>query len=267
MAKGTTYGLVGILAVMVVLSDGGKATSRQGALATIADETFGKVVLALVALGLACYAIWRLAEAVFGTSDNDGLEDWGHRLASLARTLIYGALTFTTVKILFGAPAGSENEKTRESTATVLSWPGGRWIAGIAGLVIVGIGLWQAYEGLTKKFEEEWRTGEMSSIARRWACRIGTAGHLARGVVFTLIGIFIVKAALEYDPKDAIGLDGALRKLADAPYGPYLLGIVAAGLICFAVFCFVDARYRHVTTAGNDPLGPRGRKPGLAATA
>lgn len=107
----------------------------------------------------------------------------------------------------------------------------------------------------------------MSSTARRWACRIGVAGHLARGVVFTLIGIFITKAALEYDPKEAIGLDGALQKLAGASYGPYLLGLVAAGLICFAVFCLVDARYRDVSVGnGKAPLPPRGRDSRLAPT-
>jgi hypothetical protein len=87
----------------------------------------------------------------------------------------------------------------------------------------------------------------MGSTAHRWACRIGVAGHLARGVVFTLIGVFVIRAAIQYDPSEAIGLDGALQKLAAADYGPYLLGLTAAGLIAYGVYCLVDARYRDVS--------------------
>jgi hypothetical protein len=87
----------------------------------------------------------------------------------------------------------------------------------------------------------------MGSAARRWGGRVGTFGHVARGVVFGLIGVFVIKAALEYDPKEAIGLDGALQKLASAAYGPYLLGVTAAGLIAYGLYCLVDARYRDVS--------------------
>ena len=111
----------------------------------------------------------------------------------------------------------------------------------------MGAGLWNLYRGLSRKFEDKWRTGEMSSIARRWGGRAGAAGHVARAVVFGLIGVFVIRAALEYDPKKAIGLDGALQKLAAAAYGPYLLGVTAAGLLAYGLYCFVDARYRDVS--------------------
>jgi Domain of Unknown Function (DUF1206) len=129
----------------------------------------------------------------------------------------------------------------------VLSWPAGTWLAGIAGAVVVGVGLWNLYRGIARKFEDRWRTGEMREQARKWGARAGVVGHAARGVVFSLIGIFLVKAAIDYKPKDAIGLDGALRKLADAGYGPYLLGLTAAGLVAYGLYCFVDARYRDVS--------------------
>lgn len=97
----------------------------------------------------------------------------------------------------------------------------------------------------------------MSETERTWGGRAGVAGHLARAVVFGLIGIFVTKAAVDYNPKDAIGLDGALQKLAGTVYGPYLLGLTAAGLLCYAVYCLVDARYRDVSTNGGTTGGSR----------
>jgi hypothetical protein len=149
----------------------------------------------------------------------------------------------------------SQNEKAHHSTAIVLSWPAGRWIVGVAGLAIIGAGLWNLYRGLTKKFEKKWHTGEMREVERTWGGRAGVAGHVARGVVFGLIGVFVTKAAIDYNPKDAIGLDGALQKLAHQSYGPWLLGLTAAGLVCYGIYCLVDARYRDVSTGGGGNSG------------
>jgi hypothetical protein len=251
VAKGVSYGIVGILALMLALGEGGKATSREGALATLAREPFGKVLLALLAAGFAAYALWRLLLAFASeVQDDEKLKGWGERGVNVVRSLIYAALTFGALKILLGS-GGSQSEtgQARETTGTVLSWPGGTWLVGITGLIIVGVGLWNAYQGITKKFEEEWRTGQMSQVAQRWGRRAGVVGHLSRAVVFSLIGIFVVKAAVEYEPREAIGLDGALSKLANATYGPYLLGITAAGLICYALYCLVDARYTDVSAS------------------
>jgi hypothetical protein len=180
--------------------------------------------------------------------------------------LIYAGLTFTTVKIILGSGAQqSQNQKAHKTTAALFDWPGGRWLVGIAGICIVGAGLWNLYRGLTKKFEEKWRTGKMNQSERKWGGRAGVAGHLARAVVFSLIGIFVTKAAIEYDPKDAIGLDGALQKLANATYGPYILGLTALGLLCYAVFCLVDARYRDVSTGGTSSSGQNRTRPRFAS--
>ncbi len=158
------------------------------------------------------------------------------------------------VKLLFGADSPSQNQEAREKTGTVLSWPGGEWIVVAAGLGIIAAGLWNAYSGVSTKFEDEWR-GEMSATARRWGRRAAVLGHVARGVGFTLIGIFLIKAALEYQPREAIGLDGALQKVANASYGPYLLALIAAGLVCYGVYCLADARYRDVSTNATAPTG------------
>ena len=254
VAKGISFAIVGILAIQLALGDGGKATSRQGALATIADESWGKILLVLLALGFAAYALWRFIQAFAERSDGDGDEaketakTWGKRAGYVGRGIIYASLTFTTVRLLSGSGGGgSQDQEAKRTTATVFDWPAGRWIVGIAGVAIVAAGLWNAYRGITKAFEEKWRTGQMSRTEQRWGRRVGVAGHLARGVVFGLIGVFITKAAIEHDPDDAIGLDGALQKLADTSYGPILLGVTAAGLLCYAAYCLVDARYRDVS--------------------
>jgi hypothetical protein len=152
----------------------------------------------------------------------------------------------------------SQNEEAHKTTAAVLDWPGGRWIVGVAGFCIIGVGLWNFYRGIARKFEDKWRTGEMSASERKWGGRAGVAGHLARAVVFALIGIFITKAAIDFHPSDAIGLDGALQKLADTSYGPYLLSVTAAGLLSYGLYCLVDARYRDVSANGAPPAAPRG---------
>jgi hypothetical protein len=249
IAKGVSYGLVGLLAFKLALRDGGSATSREGALATLAREPFGEVGLVLLAFGFAGYAVWRLVEGILG-SDEDGVKDWGKRAGYIGRALMYAALTFATVRLLFGTHGESQTAEARGQTATVLGWPGGKWIVAAAGVAIVGAGAWNAYRGITRKFEEEWRTGRMSRVARAWGGRVAVLGHVARGVVFTLIGVFLVKAALEYHAKEVVGLDGALRKVVHAPYGPYLLGLVATGLLCYGAYCIVDARYRDLSTRG-----------------
>jgi uncharacterized protein DUF1206 len=251
VAKGISYAIVGVLALQVAFGEGGKATSRQGALATVAQNELGKVLLVLLLLGFAAYALWRFVAAYAERNDDDDAagkaKTWGKRAGYVGRGIIYAGLAYTTVRILSGGAEQSENQEAKNTTAGVLDWPAGRWIVALAGLVIVGAGAWNAYRGIWLKFEEDWRAGQMSSTERRWGARAGVAGHLARGAVFALIGIFLTKAAIEYDPDEAIGLDGALQKLADTSYGPVLLGVTAAGLVCYALYCFVDARYRDVS--------------------
>jgi hypothetical protein len=247
VAKGVSYGLVGVLAIGVATGTGGAATSREGALKQLAGSGFGSVVLVLLTAGLACYALWRFVQA--GTvSDDDEKKVWGKRIGYAARGLVYASLAFSAAKILAGAGSSqSQNGKAHKTTAAVLSWPAGTWLVGIAGAVFIGVGAWNAYRGLTRAFEKKWKRQGMSAAAKTWAGRAGVVGHLARAIVFALIGIFAIMAAADYNPQDAVGLDGALQKLAHQSYGPYLLGLTAAGLVAYAVYCFADARYRDVS--------------------
>ncbi|MFL5954002.1 MAG: DUF1206 domain-containing protein [Gaiellaceae bacterium] len=250
VAKGASYGLVGALALELAFSGGGKATSRQGALASLARHSFGKVVLVALAFGFAAYALWRFIQAYAERPDRDDGEAkvWAKRAGYAGRGLVYAGLTYSTVRILTGAGVNqSQNAKAHSSAATVLSWPAGTWLVGAGGLALIGIALWNLYRGLTRKFEDKWRVSRLSPTVRKWGSRAGVMGHVARFVVFALIGVFLVKAALDYKPKDAVGLDGALQKLAHASYGGWLLGLTAAGLIAYGVYCLVDARLRDVS--------------------
>jgi hypothetical protein len=250
VAKGLSFGLVGVLAAKLALGDGGAATSREGALAQLSHHSFGKVVLIALALGFAAYALWRFVQAFAEHQEGDesAAATWAKRAGYMGRGLIYSGLTFTTLKILAGSGHHqSQNEKAHKSTAVVLGWPGGRWLVGAAGLVVIGVGFWNLYRGLARKFEDKWRVGKLSHSMRKWGGRAGVLGHVSRFVVFGLIGLFLTKAAIDYRPKDAIGIDGALQKLVHASYGPWLLGLTAAGLVAYGIYCLVDARLRDVS--------------------
>jgi hypothetical protein len=249
VAKGLSFALVGVLAAKLAIGHGGKATSREGALAQLAHHPFGKAVLIALALGFAGYALWRFVQAIAERCDGDENEatTWAKRAGYVGRGLIYAGLTFSTLKLVAGAGHESQNERAHKSTAMVLGWPAGRYLVGAAGLVVIGVGLWNLYRGLARKFEDKWRVGRLSPSVRKWGGRAGVLGHVARFVVFGLIGVFLVKAAIDYKPKDAIGIDGALQKLVQASYGPFLLGLTAAGLVAYGIYCLVDARLRDVS--------------------
>jgi Domain of Unknown Function (DUF1206) len=244
VARAVIYGTIGILAIKVALGAGGKTASQTGALKTIAHQPFGKVLLILVAIGLAGYALWRFIHVLIGHGPEKS-DDKFERLAALGSGVTYALICAIAVSILLGSGSSSSGSP-KKPTAGVLGWPAGTWIVGLAGVVLCGVALYQLYRGLTQDFLKDSKTEEMSPAVRKWITWIGTFGHLARTVVFGLVGIFLIKAAVEYDPNKAVGLDGALAKLANHSYGEWLLGIVAAGLIAFAIYSLSDARYRRI---------------------
>jgi hypothetical protein len=245
VARGVVYGIVGVLALKLAVGSGGKATTQRGALETIAREPFGKALLIAMAVGLAGYAIWRLVRAGIGhgTEQKDSRLQ---RVAGLVSGVAYAALCVTAVKILAGASSSGGSNSPKKTTAGVLNWTGGTLIVGVVGAILIGVALGQGYKGVSKKFLDTSKTGEMSREVKRSFTAIGVFGHLARMVVFGLIGYGLLKAAIDYDPRKAIGLDGALNKLSHNSYGPFLLGVVAAGLIGFALYSIADARYRKI---------------------
>ena len=245
LARGIVYAIIGFLAVRVALpGTSGSKTDQQGALKAIAQQPFGKILLIAMALGLAGYAIWRLTRALIGHGTEDGEDKALERIGGVISGVSYVILCVAAVEIVVGS--GGSSSGASQQTGGVLGWTGGVWIVGIAGAFTIGAGLEDGYEAVKKKFLEKAKTNEMSASVETWYTRLGMAGHLARMVVVVLIGYFLVKAAIEFDPKDAVSLDGALAEVGRATYGKFLLGIVAAGLFIFGVFSMLDSRYRKV---------------------
>jgi hypothetical protein len=242
-ARALVYAIIGILALKLALGYGGKVTDQEGALHTVARQPFGKVLLTVVAIGLGGYSLWRLVRAAIGHGP-EGSDSGFDRISALASGIAYGAMCALAIEILLGTGGGGGSPK--KATAGVFGWPAGTWIVGLAGGVMIGVALYQGYRGLTKKFLEDSKVEEMPARMKEWISRLGTIGHLARMVVFGLVGIFLIKAAVDYNPSKAVGLDGALAKIVNRSYGPFMLGVVAAGLIAFALYSLSDARYRRI---------------------
>lgn len=244
VARGLIYGIIGILALKLALGHGGKLTNQQGAMRTVAHQPFGTLLLVVLAVGLGGYALWRLVRAAIGhgPEGRDGAID---RVAALASGIVYGGLCVLAVEIVLGAH-GRSSASPKKATAGVLGWSHGKWIVGMTGAVMIGVALYQGYRGISRKFLDDSKTGEMGphvKVAIGW---LGTVGHLARMVVFGLVGIFLIKAAVDFNARDAVGLDGALAKIVNRPYGPLALGVVAVGLVAFALYSLSDARYRKI---------------------
>jgi hypothetical protein len=243
VARGLIYGIIGVLALRLAVGQGGRTTNQQGALHTVANQPLGKALLTLLAIGLGGYALWRFARAAIGHGP-EGTDSKFDRVTALASGIVYAGFFIVAVRILTGSKGSSSTPKT--ASRDVFGWPAGTWIVGAAGLIVIGVGLYQGYRGITRDFLKDSKTEQMSPRTKRWISRLGLIGHLSRMVVFTLVGVFLVKAAVDYNPRAAIGLDGALAKLQHNSLGPLLLGVVALGLIAFALYSFSDARYRRI---------------------
>jgi hypothetical protein len=244
IARGCVYLIIGVLAAKLALGAGGKTTDQEGALKTVAHQPFGKTLLILLAVGVAGYALWRFFRAALGHGP-EGSDTGMDRVMALSSGLVYTLLFILAVKILRDSPTGTTSD-AHKTTRDVFGWPAGVWIVGIAGLVFIGAGLYQGYRALSQDFLEDSKTEEMSPVVRQWHGRLGSLGYASRMVVSCLVGVFLVKAALEYNPKAAVGIDGVLARLSHQSYGHFLLGVVAAGLIAFGVYSIMDARYRRI---------------------
>jgi fumarate reductase subunit D len=246
VAQGVLYAVIGILALKIALGVRDEAPDKSGALREIAQQPFGKFLLIVLAIGFGAHALWRLAEAILDSNDQaNGLKGLMKRLGYLGRAGLYGTLCALTIaKIVGASDGGGGNEQ--ETTGGVLAMPLGRWIVLAVGLGFLVAAGYQAYRAVTCKFEGKLKKGEMNEVEEKGSIGLGIVGYTARAVVWSLVGAFLVKAAWEYDPKEARGLDGALLELAQQPYGRILLGVVSAGLIAFGLYCFVQARYRRI---------------------
>lgn len=232
-ARGVIWILLAILALAMAFSGRQQETDQRGALEALAQQSGGSVLLLVITIGLAAYALWRVVDA-FTTHEAK------ERVADVARAIIYGTFAASGAQLLTEGHTSSQ-KKTQESwSAKVMHHDGGRWLVGIVGIVIVVVGLYLAYEGLTRKFADKLRR------TPRWVLWLGTIGTTARGIVIGLAGVLAVVAAVSYDPKKASGVDGALRTVREAPAGQVLLVVVALGLLMFGAYACCEAKYRRL---------------------
>jgi hypothetical protein len=251
-AHGAVYGLVGILALQAALGIGGDVTDTEGALVRIIAAPFGRFVLGAVALGLVGYATWRFVQAVLDP-ENKGTDPKGlvARGAYAVSGVIHLGLAWFAVRLLLGTASeeGGGDQAAQEWTAWLLSFPVGPWLVAVVGAIVIAVGAFQLYKAYRADFHDDLEAREMSGMQQRWALRAARLGALARGVVFGIIGGFLIVAAIQGEPGQARGLGGALATIADEPSGPWLLGVVAAGLFAYGFFELVHARYGRLVTA------------------
>lgn len=247
ISKGALYVLVGVIAADVAIAGGQRLRDRGAAVATVTDTWYGRALVFLLAIGLAGYAAWRFAQGVLGRPLEGGKkEGWLKRIGYFARSAWYLFLLWVVLAALAGGDEESGSREEDRATARVMDWPLGRWIVAAVGLGILGAGVFNYWRGITQSFKKKLKLRKMSDVEEKVFTIIGMIGHIARGTVFGLIGFFLVRAAWQYDPNEAVGLDGALAEILRQDYGDTMLGIVSAGLIAYGLYCFVEARYREV---------------------
>lgn len=241
VVRGVVYGVIGLLALQMVVGGGGKLTDTQGAIAVIGKTPLGGVLLYVILAGLVGYGLWGLIRAIVdplhkGTDAKGIAERVGYAISGISYLLL-GLATFSL--ITGGASAarsGAQAAQTQQITGTILSKPWGAWVVALVALIVMGAGVLQIYQGFHPSFDQQFKPYALSSGQRKWIARVGRFGAAARGLVFTLIGLFLFLAAYHNDPSRAQGIDGVLASLLHQPYGPWLLGVVALGLIAFGVY-------------------------------
>jgi Domain of Unknown Function (DUF1206) len=247
--KGVVYLIIGWLALMLAIGYGGKATDQNGAIHTINALPFGKFLLAVVAIGLLGFALWSFIQAIFDT-EGKGRDAKGivGRIGFAVVGLSYGILAFVTFQIVIGSGNGgkSSSTNTQDWTAQLLKQPFGQALVVLVGIVVLVVAGYLFYGAYSAKFQSRLNLTDLRAQMKRLVVNVGRFGYAALGVVFTIIGIFLMVAAFQHNAKQAVGLDGALQELARQPFGPFLLGIVALGLIAYGIYSLVEARYRRL---------------------
>ena len=243
-ARGLVYGLIGILAFQIAFVNRAKEADQQGAFQTLAQNGFGKAVLWLV-IGFVGYGAWQATEAAWGhRTERDDRKRTASRVESAIKAVIYLILAVVAFRVVTGSSQGGQGGE--QVTAKVLQMSGGQVLVGLAGVIIVAAAVLLAWRGLRTKFEEHLDLSELGPGAQSAVITLGKVGYVARGIVFALVGILVVAAAVTFDPDKARGMDAALRQVAARPYGPWLLGLMALGLMCFGAYSLAEARYRRL---------------------
>ncbi|WP_409304259.1 DUF1206 domain-containing protein [Peribacillus sp. SCS-155] len=245
MAKGTIFILVGIFSLLTACGYGSKAKGTNGAFHSVAAKPFGEVLLWIIGIGLIGYILWLLLEFFRGPSTKDKpLKRYGRKVASIIKCAIYIGLAANALSIAIHAGQSGNSKETW--TARLLAASYGPWVVGIVGAIVLGVGVYHIYEGLTGSFISEFRTAEMSEPEVQAAISAGRIGLMSRGVVFIILGYFIVRMAITVNPNNPLSLDGALEKILEQRYGAWLLGAVSIGLAFYGLYEILKGKNKNI---------------------
>lgn len=248
-ARGVVYLVMGALALRLASGDGGDTADREGALHAVVRQPFGRWLLGALCVGFATYAAYRFLRAATGRSEDRNSEPDGPfvRLGNVAIGVLYVALLVSSASLLLHHSTGGSSEQSQRGwTARLLAHAWGEWLVALVGIGVLLAGVVLIVMGVREEFADKLDLARMRSWQRTWLPRLGVFGWVARGVVFAVIGVFVLRAALEHDPNESVGIDGALHRLASAPLGPVLLVAVALGLAAYGAYSLVEARWRRV---------------------
>jgi hypothetical protein len=245
VAYGAVHLLIAWLAIQLALGDREEEASAQGAMHQLAQQPFGKALVWAVAVGMGLLVMWRLIEVAFGHRDADGADRVRKRAASALKAVLYGALGFTALKVATGSGRSSSSGSGSEGfTAKLMNLPGGQWVVVAVGLAIVGYAGALAWRGWKEKFAEHLETeGKLGNSGAAYLL-LGQVGYVAKGAALAIVGALFVYAGVTHESEKSGGLDQALQKVLEQPFGRYLLIAMAVGIACYGLFCF--ARSRHL---------------------
>lgn len=246
-AKGVVHITTGLLAIQVALGLGGQVTDSEGALKIIVTQPFGQFLLLGIAVGLVGYVVWCLVQAIIdpeyqGTAPHRVIPRLGYASSGLS----YAGLAFAAAKTIAGIQDTDSANSSASWTAQLLAQPFGYYFVALVGAIVMTVSFSYFYSAYNAKFFEQFQLIEMSQVEIVWVTHLARLGMSARGSVFGVIGIFLIQAAQQYDPQEVKGLGGALQAIAGQPFGLFLLGVIAIGLIAYGMYELVLARYRRI---------------------
>ena len=246
IAYGVVHLLIGWLALQIAWgASASKSADVSGALRTLAEEPFGKILLGMVAVGLVALALWQASNAIWGYRNREGADRLRKQVTSGAKAVFYAALGVSAASVALGLGSW-DSQQQQQTTSGVLAWPAGQVIVVVTGLIIIGVGVAGVVKGVKKSFSEEIDTSSMSPVARKGVARLGQVGYIAKGVALGVVGGLLSYAALTFERQKAPGLDGALHAILAQPFGRFLLTAVALGFAAFGLFAVLESRYRRM---------------------
>lgn len=254
VAKGVVYILIGLVALNIALDrgKGGEEASGTGAVAKLADRSFGKALIAVLGIGLALYVLWRLFTALLpGDWTGKALLE---RVGYLVSAVVYASLALTVLQIMqsgTGTDSNQEDQAVSSGVNALLDNSAGRVLVGIIGVVVLAVALAFAHKAYSKSFQDDLSLPS-DARERQALLRSGEVGWAARGASMALVGFFLIRSAVTYDVSEAGGIDGSLRQFTQYRWGQVLVGLIAVGFAAYGVFCVISARHQRLRAPRND---------------